>query len=276
MTVEALTDRDGKQANTSLKKEEMLRHESFPPNDGDQYYELLPAGSEHTRVTEQAVERAIFSQSVQKAPGPDKMALGAIRLRWKWDKESIVRLTKAAIDTGRHPAVWMRASDVVIRKPGNDAYTKLKAYRSISLLSCMGKVVEKVAAELLSEEAERRGLLSDGQFGSRKGRSAIDAAAIMVDRAHAAWTNGHITGVLLMDIKAAFPSVGKARLINLIMVREMDGDLVRWTESVLSERTVDMIIVGNTMDRPPVEAGDPQGSPVSPILFAIYTTGLIK
>jgi len=36
-TVEALTDRDGKQANTSLEKEEMLRHESFPPNGGDQY-----------------------------------------------------------------------------------------------------------------------------------------------------------------------------------------------------------------------------------------------
>ena len=38
---------------------------------------------------------------------------------------------------------------MVIRKPGKDDYTKLKAYRSISLLSCMGKVVENVAAELL-------------------------------------------------------------------------------------------------------------------------------
>jgi hypothetical protein len=35
-TVEALTDRDGNQANKSLDKEEMLRHESFPPNDGNQ------------------------------------------------------------------------------------------------------------------------------------------------------------------------------------------------------------------------------------------------
>jgi len=44
---------------------------------------------------------------------------------------------------------------VVIHKPSKDNYTQLKAYRSISLLSCMGKVVKKVAAELLSEEAER-------------------------------------------------------------------------------------------------------------------------
>jgi hypothetical protein len=57
---------------------------------------------------------------------------------------------------------------VVIEKPGKDDYTKLKSYRTISLLSCMGKVVEKVVAELLSDEAERRALLSDGEFGSRK------------------------------------------------------------------------------------------------------------
>jgi len=276
MTMEALTDREGKEANTSQEKEEMLRRESFPPNDDDQYYELLPAGSPPTHITEQAVERALFTQLVKKAPGPDKLTFSAILLLWKWDKERMVRLTKAAIRTGRHPSVWKRASGVVIRKPGKDDYTQLKAYRSISLVSCMGKVVEKIVAELLSDEAERRGLLSDGQFGSRRGRSAIDAAAIMVDRAHAAWKGGHIAGVLLMDIKAAFPSVAKGRLVNLMKVRQMDGDLIRWTESFLSERTLEMIIEGNAMERHPVEAGVPQGSPVSPILFAIYTSGLIK
>jgi len=142
-TVEVLTDREGKQVNTSLEKEEMLMHESFPPNDDDQYYELPPAGSANTRVTEQAVERALFSKSVKKAPGPDKLSFGAIQLLWKWDKERMVRLTKAAIRTGRHPAVWKWASGEVIRKPGKDDYTQLKAYCSILLLSCRGKVVEK-------------------------------------------------------------------------------------------------------------------------------------
>jgi len=98
----------------------------------------------------------------------------------------------------------------------------------------------------------------------------------MVGREHAAWTNGHITGVLLMDIKAAFPSVAKGRLVYLMKVRQMDGDLIRWTESFLSERMVEMIIEGNANERHPVEAGVPQGSPVSPIIFALYTTGHIK
>jgi hypothetical protein len=274
--VVALTDRDNKQANTWLEKEEMLRYKSFPPNDGDQYYELPPAGSAHTRVTEQAVERASFSQSVKKAQEPDKLSFAGKWLLWALDKERIVRLTRAAIRTGRHSAVWKLARGLVIRKPGKDNYTMLKAYHFKSLLRCMGKVVEKVATELLSEKADWWWLLSDGQFGSRKGRSAIDAAAIMVNRAHAAWTNGHIRGVLLMDINAAFPSGAKGRLLNWIKVRQMDGDLVQWKESFLSERMVEMILEGNAMGRHPGEAEVPQGSPVSPILFAIYTSGLIK
>jgi len=47
-------------------------------------------------------------------------------------------------------------------------------------------------------------------------------------------------------------------------------------ESGLSDRPVEMVIQGNSMERHPVEAGVPPGSPVSPILFAIYTSGLIR
>jgi hypothetical protein len=79
-----------------------------------------------------------------------------------------------------------------------------------------------------------------------------------------------------MDIKAAFLSVEKRRPVNLMKVTQMDGDLIRWTESFLSERTVVMIIEGKVMERHLVEAAVLQGLPVSPILFAIYTLGLIK
>jgi hypothetical protein len=75
MTVEGVTYSDGKQANTTMEKEEMLRRDGFPSNDNDQYYKLPPVGIAHTLITKQAVERALHSQSVKKAPGPDMLPL---------------------------------------------------------------------------------------------------------------------------------------------------------------------------------------------------------
>ena len=47
---EASTDREGKQANTLVEKEEMLRCESFHPNDSDQYDELPPCKDAYTNI----------------------------------------------------------------------------------------------------------------------------------------------------------------------------------------------------------------------------------
>jgi len=75
-------------------------------------------------------------------------------------------------------------------------------------------VVEKVAAVLLSEEAERRGLLSDGQFGSKKGLSAIDAVASMVDRAQAAWKTATLQACSIW-ILGSVPERGKRKTSQL-------------------------------------------------------------
>jgi hypothetical protein len=49
----------------------------------------------------------------------------------------------------------------------------------------------------------------------------------MVDRVHPIFKEDNITGVLLMDIKAAFTSVESARPINAMKAKKIDGDLIR-------------------------------------------------
>jgi hypothetical protein len=88
----------------------------------------------------------------------------------------------------------------MIRKPGIDNSMKQKPIPTRSLLSCYGKVVEKVVAQLLSEVTQRRGLQSDGKFGRRKGRAAINTVAIMINQSQAARTNDQISGGLLMVV----------------------------------------------------------------------------
>jgi hypothetical protein len=50
---------------------------------------------------------------------------------------------------------------VVLRKPGKPNYSAPEAYRPISLLNTLGKLLEVVVARRLSFLAEKHGLLPD-------------------------------------------------------------------------------------------------------------------
>jgi hypothetical protein len=55
----------------------------------------------------------------------------------------------------------------------------------------------------------------------------------------------------------------------------IDGDLIRWTESFISDRTMEIVCDGNVLQSHPVEAGMPKRSPMSPVLFPKHSTGPI-
>lgn len=80
--MEAVTDREGKQANKMLEKEVVLRHGFFPLNNDNKDYELPSAGSTHTLVTAQAVAEALYFQSCNKGPGLDRISFGSIQPQW--------------------------------------------------------------------------------------------------------------------------------------------------------------------------------------------------
>jgi hypothetical protein len=96
----------------------------------------------------------------------------------------------------------------------------VKAYRVISLLNCLGKVVEKVAATALSRLCEEKELLHPGQFGCRKQRSAIDAVAKLIYITEKAWENKKHLGALFLDVKGAFDYMAKNRL--LLRMKELN------------------------------------------------------
>jgi len=142
------------------------------------------------------------------------------------------------------------------------------------LLKHLGKVVEKVAANAIAEECERRQLLQDRQFGCKNRRSAIDPIGRLMKKVEEAWGRGNTAAVLLMDGKGAFPHVAKGNLIKRMEDIGFEADLVRWVESFMQERKVIMSMDGKEGDSMDVETGVPQGSPVSPVLFIIYLAGL--
>ena len=56
----------------------------------------------------------------------------------------------------------------------------------------------------------------------------------------------------------------------------MTEDLLHWLQSFLQDRTAALIFDGKTTDPYPVQAGVPQGSPLSPVLFLLFVSTLYE
>jgi len=207
-TTESLRSRTGEVATSWEEKAQLIKEEAFPkPLKGVERKAQEEGGEMWKKITDKDIQVAVFDGSVKKASGPDRLVFKAIRLLWEWDSQRIINIVKMSCRLGIHPRVWKEAQGVVIPRPNKPDYGVAKAYRVITLLKCLGKVVEKVAANAIAEDCERRRLLHDGQFGCRKRRSAIDAVGRMMKRVEEAWGRGNTAAVLLMDVKGACPHV---------------------------------------------------------------------
>ena len=84
-----------------------------------------------------------------------------------------------------------------------------------------------------------------------------------------------MAGALFMDVKSAFNNVSKTHLgKRMWQVLGIEPDLIRWTSSFMSDRQVKLVLDGKTGNANPVDTGIPQGSPVAPILFTTYLSGI--
>ena len=81
------------------------------------------------------------------------------------------------------------------------------AYRPISLLNTLGKVLEAVMARRLSYLAEKHGLLPNSQFGGRPGRTTEQALLVLSNAIDKAWYRHNVVTLISFDLKGAFNGV---------------------------------------------------------------------
>src|SRR5687768_1227905 len=157
---------------------------------------------------------------------------------------------------------------VPLKKPGKEDYTIAMAWRPISLLSTLGKVLEAVIAERISYAAETFGLLPTNHFGARKRRSAEQALVLLQEHIYKAWRSRQVVSLVSFDVKGAYNGVHKDRLLQRLTARGIPPRLVRWVEAFCSGRTAATVVNGHpSTNRALPQAGLPQGPPLSPILF---------
>ena len=74
--------------------------------------------------------------------------------------------------------------------------------------------------------------------GCRMRRSAVDTVGVATAQTQEAWGCGCITGVILMNLTAAFPSVSAGCLLRKMRATGINECQVDWTDSFIGDRRV--------------------------------------
>ena len=279
-TVPALRRTDGTTTTDHGEQAEELLSTFFPPlpshiDDEGRKPQRVPVAM--PTITLEEVERQLHAAKSWKAPGDDGLPVIVWKQIWPVVKDHVLALFRQSLEEGSLPSQWRHAKIIPLKKPGKEDYTIAKAWRPISLLATLGKVLESVVAERISHMVETHGLLPTNHFGARKQRSAEQALVLLQEQIYTAWRGRRTVSLISFDVKGAYNGVCKERLLQRMKARGIPERLLRWVEAFCSQRTASIQVNGQTSEaRELPQAGLPQGSPLSPILFLFFNADLVQ
>ncbi|KAI9043120.1 uncharacterized protein KD926_004623 [Aspergillus affinis] len=279
--VPTLKTPDNGLAETAEQKVEVFRKAFFPhlpPADlSDIPATSLPQQLDFPDLAEHEVLRCIRKAPPDKAPGPD----GIPNKVWHWlgkipsFVKALTGIFNACIRLGHNPGYFQQFITVVLRKAAPRDYRIAKSYRPIALLNTLGKILEAAIATRIAYALEEHSLLPRGHLGGRKGISVDHLIQLLMDAIFDGWGRSQKVSMLLLDVAGAFDNVSHTRLLHNLKIARL-GHFAEWLESFLSDRQTRLQLPGYLSRIISTPTGIPQGSPISPILFLLFNTPLIR
>ena len=144
------------------------------------------------------------------------------------------------------------------------------SYRSVSLTSCLGKLLEKAVANNLSKWAEANKKFNKQQNGFRKNRSTNDNLFKLFETIKLSFCKSHPLTRIFLDVEKAFDQVWYDGLLFKLTAMGLNRKLIRWISCFLFQRKLIISINDQLSDPITPIRGVTQGSPLSPFLFILY------
>ena len=179
-------------------------------------------------------------------------------------------IINVSFDKGHVPDELKIANVEPIFKKG-DA-TLIKNYKPISILPVFSKIFKRLIYNRLNKYIVKHNILSNSQFGFKKGYSTYMALTILIDKITSAMDKKEHAIGLFLDFAKAFDTVNHDILLRKLDHYGIRGIALQWFQLFVWKTTVKYNGINSVLKN--ITCGVPQGSILGLLLFLIYINDL--
>ena len=211
----------------------------------------------------------------RKAPGSDGITVQMLKHASRKVILQIYYIFRSTTSLGYFPDKWKIAKLIPIPKPGKPR-NALSSYRPISLLSLLGKLLERCIHAFLIEHLSINNILVDQQFGFRQGHSTVQQLLRISQSVTHELNVNRCVAMVLRDLSKTFDTVWHNALLYKLHQIGLPYGLPKLASSYLTNRKMFVYGRGARSTMHLVPAGVPQGFILGPIFFNIYINDIPK